>query len=54
MKVGNLIEVSGHGTGIIASIDWCDVDKEWQATIFSLKDRRFIFISDDSLSWIEG
>ncbi len=53
MKVGNLIEISAHGTGIITNIDWCDIDEEAHATIFLVDEARFIFIADDSVDWIE-
>ena len=53
MKVGNLIEVSEYGIGIITSIDWCDIDEEVHATIFLVEEARFIFIADDSVDWIE-
>ena len=52
MRVGNLIEVSEHGSGVITSINWCNTDKEYQATIFLIKDARYIFISNNSLDWI--
>ena len=54
MKVGNLIKIRVHGVGIITDIRWCETDREYQATIFCIKEGRDIFISDDSLDWIEN